>query len=115
MNQNTRPTMQMVLDKIAGVTYTRLPSGTAIVCEITLHNLHRCHGIAVVVDMENDDPEMGKKVAYDKAIMPIFDIVAYEMHNLMRDTEGNIPAIANRNRELCEAHSVTYRDCPIIV
>lgn len=112
MNPNTRPTMQMVLDKINTVTYTRLPSGTAIVCEIQLVNLHLCHGIAVVCDMDNDDAIQGKKVAYDKAIAQVFDIVAYDLHNHMTYNKAEVP---NQNYELQQMHQAANNNQPVLL
>jgi hypothetical protein len=107
--------MDMVLDKIAGVTYTRLPSGTAIVCEIQMRNMHLCHGIAVVVDMDNDDAERGKKVAYDKAVTQVFDYVAYDLHNKMDDDTGLGPDISNRHLVLCNEHKVVTNGHPVLL
>lgn len=116
MNVYTKPTMQMVTDKIKSVTYTRLPAGTAIVCEIQLHNLHTCHGIAVVVDMDNDNVEMGKKTAYDKAVTGVFEVVAYELHcQMVPMRSGFGPQLGNRNQELQEAHQAAHNNQPISV
>lgn len=115
MNVYTKPTMQMVTDKIKSVTYTRLPAGTAIVCEIQLHNLHTCHGIAVVVDMDNDDVEMGKTEAYRKALTGVFEIVAYELHNKMTADHTGTLTLGNCNQELQAAHQAAHNNQPISV
>lgn len=115
MNPHTRPTMQMVLDKIQTITYTRLPSGTAIVCEIQLTNLHLCHGIAVVCDMVNDDAVLGKKAAYDKAIAQVFNLVAYDLHNKMDDTTGLGPEIGNNNYVAQVAHQAINNNQPVLL
>lgn len=85
MNVNTKPIRADVEELILSKTFTRLPSGTAIVCEITLRNLHVVHGISCVVDMDNYDEAVGKQVAESKAIEKVFDIVAYGMHSLIND------------------------------
>lgn len=99
MNPNTRPTLAMAEAAILSTTYTRLPSGVAIVCEITMWNLHRCHGIANVVDMENYDEARGQKAAYDLALPKVFEVLSFDLHNKMIDQQ-----IPNRHQELCVAY-----------
>ncbi len=89
MNLNTKPTMAQVEALIEGKTFTRLPSGTAIVCELTLKNLHPVHGIAVVVDLENHNEELGCKAAYSKALDKAFEVMALLLHQRM--ASGAIP------------------------
>ena len=54
MNHNTRLSVEDVKAMIQSTTYTRLPSGKAIVCEIVLETGWTCHGIASVIDLENN-------------------------------------------------------------
>lgn len=91
MNPATRPTREMVMDSIRSATYTRLPSGVAVVCELTLKNLHVVHGIAKVCDLENHDDQRGKEVAFNKALDEAFEFVAYDLHSKMLagDVESN--------------------------
>src|ERR1700747_2111131 len=99
MNSNTRPTKHMVNDMIKSVTYTRLPSGSAIVCEITLKNLHTVHGIAQVVDLDNYDEDTGCCAAYDKAYAAVFELAAFGMHAIMHAGD-----LESRHAELTEAY-----------
>lgn len=99
MNYNTKPISQDVLDKLLSVTYTLLPSGVAIVCEITFKNLHTVHGIAKVVDMENFDLHVGRKAAYNKALDAAFEFIAYDMHTAIASNE-----IPSKHAELTAKH-----------
>lgn len=83
MNPYTKLTKQAVESCIRNVTYTRLPSGCSIVCEITLPNLHRVHGIASVIDLENYDEKLGKEAAYAKALDELFKVLSYVKHESM--------------------------------
>lgn len=107
MNPATKPTREQVQSLIAGITYTRLPSGTSIVCEITLRNLHTVHGIASVVDMENYDESLGCGVAHTRAMEKVFEIASYDLHCRMDDTDmDNIRPLDNKHRTLTEAYKV---------
>lgn len=83
MNLNTKVTQAMIDGWIKNVTYTRLSSGTAIVCEITLYNNHHVHGIANVVDLENYDEELGIAASYRKAVDALCDKIAFSLHENM--------------------------------
>lgn len=67
MNPRTKLTPADVTANIKSATYTRLPSGKAIVCEMTLTNGFVVHGISALVDLDNYDEEMGKQAAFNKA------------------------------------------------
>lgn len=101
MNVNTKPTFADVKAMIRSTTFTQLPSGSAIVCEITLHNMHTVHGIANVVDMENYDEDLGRKAAEAKAIDRLFELLAYDLHTKMATQE-----IPNKHQLLTSAHAM---------
>lgn len=95
MNPLTRIAKNIPDGWIKGITYTRLPSGTAIVCEITLYSLHVVHGIACMGDMDNYDEVRGTQAAYDKAVVKVLELVAFCLHEKM-----HTQAIPNRHAEL---------------
>lgn len=64
---------------IRGETFTRLPSGKCLVCEITLQNGFTVRGEASVVRPENFDQEIGEKIARDDARKKIWPLLAYEL------------------------------------
>lgn len=109
-NPNTRPTMAQVEAMILTKTYTRLPSGTAIVCELTLQNLHPVHGIAMVVDMENHNDELGCKAAYSKALDKAFEVMAYLLHQRMA-----CGAIPNNHEALVQSYKIASGGQPVAI
>lgn len=64
---------------IKGETFTRLPSGKCLVCELTLQNGFTVRGEASVVRPENFDQEIGEKIARDDARKKIWPLLAYEL------------------------------------
>lgn len=110
MNSATKPTITEVKSMIEEVTYTRLPSGTAIVCEMTLTGLHPVHGIAAVVDMENYDNDQGCKAAYSRALDKAFEVLAYTLHQRMH--RGNIPS---KHAELVATYKFDSNGQPVAV
>lgn len=52
---------------IVGETFTLMPSGKCLVCELTLRNGFTVRGEASVVSRENFDREIGEKVSRQKA------------------------------------------------
>lgn len=66
-------------------SYTILPSGRSVACELTLHNGHVEAGIAHVIDSHNFDFEAGKKAAKAKAIDGVFRILAHDKREFIRD------------------------------
>lgn len=110
MNPLTRPSIEDAQALIQSVTYTRLPHGTAIVCEIVVRPNHPVHGIACVADMENDNSQLGKKTAYAKALDKVFEYVSYELHKKMETQEA-----PNRNAELLAAYNQSTQGHPVLV
>lgn len=77
MNSQTKLTPAQIEANIKTVTYTRLPSGKAIVCEITMVNGFVCHGISALVDLDNYDQDLGKQAAFNKAKSAVWDHLAF--------------------------------------
>ena len=71
--------------EVARESYTILPSGTAIVCELIMLNGHKEHGIANVVDGRNFDFEEGKKAARGRALDGVFKILAHRKHETVKE------------------------------
>lgn len=73
----TKVSMQDVEREIVRETYTILPSGKAIACELTLiGGRHTEVGVSQVVDPRNFDWEEGKKAARSRAINGVFTYLA---------------------------------------
>ena len=63
--------------KIIGATYTNLPSGKCVVCEITLKNGYTVRGESACVSPENFDQEIGNKIAFKNAREKIWQLEGY--------------------------------------
>jgi hypothetical protein len=63
--------------KIKGATYTKLPSGKCMVCELTLANGFTVRGEASVVSPENFDQEIGEKISFKNAREKIWQLEGY--------------------------------------
>jgi hypothetical protein len=62
---------------IAEETYTVLPSGRTMICELTLKNGFTVRGEASVVSKENFDEELGRKISREDARNKIWQLEAY--------------------------------------
>lgn len=74
-----RVTEEKIKEQIVDKTFTILPSGKVIVCELTLKNGFSVRGEASVVDKENFVQEIGEKISYDDAFNKIWPLLGYEM------------------------------------
>lgn len=62
---------------IVGATYTTLPSGKCMICEITLKNGYTVRGEAAVVSKANFNEEIGKKISFENAREKIWQLEGY--------------------------------------
>jgi len=72
-----RLTPEDVDAKIKGITYTKLPSGKAMICEITLLNGFTVRGEAACVSPANFDEEIGQTVSFKNARDKIWQLEGY--------------------------------------
>ena len=63
--------------KIKNRTFTTLPSGKVMICEITLENGFTVRGEAAVVDKENFDQDTGENISYERAVDKIWFVEGY--------------------------------------
>lgn len=70
-------TMERILSKVVGETYTTLPSGKVLVCELMLENGFSVRGEAAVVSKENFNEEIGRKISKENAINSIWQLEGY--------------------------------------
>lgn len=68
---------------IKGATYTVLPSGKVMVCEITLNNGFTVRGEAAVVNKENFNQEIGEKISFGNARRKIWELEGYLLQDMM--------------------------------
>lgn len=66
------------IDKvITGETFTILPSGKVMVCELTLRNGFTVRGEAATVSKENFNPEIGEKISRENARNKVWELEGY--------------------------------------
>ena len=70
-------TLEKITAKIVSETYTRLPSEKVLVCELVLENGFSVRGEAAVVDPQNFNLEIGKKISKTNAINEIWQLEGY--------------------------------------
>lgn len=73
----TKLSIEDIESKIKSHTFTILPSGKSIVCEIILENGFSVRGESAVVDPKNFVQEIGEKIAYDNAVGKIWQVEGY--------------------------------------
>ncbi len=62
---------------IIGETYTNLPDGRTVVCQLTLQNGFTVDGKSSCVSKENFDQEIGNKIARTNAREKIWELEGY--------------------------------------
>lgn len=63
--------------KIKGTTYTNLPSGKCVICEITLKNGYTVRGESACVSPKNFNQEIGNDIAFKNARDKIWQLEGY--------------------------------------
>ena len=72
-----RVTPDLIDSIIIGETYTKLPSGRTLICELTLKNGYTVRGESSCVSVENFNLELGKKISRDDAKNKIWQLEGY--------------------------------------
>ncbi len=72
-----RLTPEEISSKIIGVSYTTLPSGKTMICELTLMNGYTVRGEASTVSKANFDDEIGREISFEKARDKIWQLEGY--------------------------------------
>ena len=62
---------------IVGKTFTNLPSGKCVVCEITLKNGFTVRGESACVSVANFDQEIGNEIAFKNAREKVWQLEGY--------------------------------------
>lgn len=70
-------TMQGILDKIKGVTYTLLPNGRTTICQLTMENGFTIEGSSACVDPKEYNQFLGEKYAYEDALSNVWKFEGY--------------------------------------
>lgn len=78
-----RLTPKDIDDTITSATYTTLPSGKVMVCELILKNGYSVRGEAATVSKENFDEEIGKEISFKNAREKIWQLEGYLLQELI--------------------------------
>ena len=72
-----RITTDRIDSVIVSETFTKLPSGRTLICELTLVNGYTVRGESSCVSIENFDLELGKKISREDARQKIWQLEGY--------------------------------------
>lgn len=82
---NYKVTKEMVEAQVVDKTFTLLPSGKKMICELTLKNGFTVTGEAGVVDKENFVQEIGERLSYQRALENVWPLLGYEMQSRLHE------------------------------
>ena len=89
---------------IKGETYTNLPDGRTVICQLTLKNGFTIDGKSACVSKENFNQEIGNKIAYDNAREKIWMLEGYllkeKLHQSTQPPKNHIERVIEEKREL---------------
>lgn len=83
-------TMQGILDKIKGATYTLLPNGRTTVCQLTMENGFTVEGQSACVDATNYNQHLGEKYAYQDAVAKCWAFEGYLLAQRMHEQSSQV-------------------------
>lgn len=86
-----RLTPESITAKIVSETFTILPSGKSMVCELTLLNGFTVLGEASVVSKDNFNVDIGMEVSLNKARSKVWELEGYLLQQQLHETEIEIP------------------------
>lgn len=72
-----RLTPDLIDKAIVNSTYTNLPDGRTVVCQLTLRNGFTVDGTSACVSKENFNQEIGNKISFDNAREKIWLLEGY--------------------------------------
>lgn len=70
---------------IVSETFTTLPSGKVMVCELTLRNGFTVRGEAATVSKENFDQEIGQRISRDNARSKVWEMEGYLLQQRLHE------------------------------
>lgn len=82
-----RLTPQHIDSVIVGETYTNLPDGRTVICQLTLKNGFTVDGKSACVSKENFNQEIGNKIARDNAREKIWELEGYLLKEKLYQAE----------------------------
>jgi hypothetical protein len=82
---------------IVGETYTNLPDGRTVVCQLTLRNGFTVDGTSACVSKENFNQEIGNKIARENAREKIWLLEGYLLKEKLHCSFFEIPKLVPKN------------------
>jgi hypothetical protein len=73
--------LEAVEARVASETYTKLPSGKALVCELILQNGYSVTGVGSCVSRANYNDEIARTVSRKKALDAVWQLEGYLLQN----------------------------------
>lgn len=70
---------------IVSDTYTILPSGKAMICELVLQNGFSVRGESACVSRENFNEEIGRKISYENARDKVWQLEGYLLQQRLHE------------------------------
>lgn len=80
-----RITEEHIERKIVRTLYHLFPDTEVTICCLILENGYSVTGMSACVSPENFDTDLGKKIAYDKALQEIWGLEAYLLKERLSD------------------------------
>lgn len=88
-----RLTPEHIDSVIAGETYTNLPDGRTVICQLTLKNGFTIDGKSACVSKENFNQEIGNKIARQNAREKIWELEGYLLKEKLHCSYFDIPKL----------------------
>ena len=77
MNHPNKVSLNDILAKVKGATYTVLPDGRTTICQLSLENGYSVEGKSACVDTANFNKALGEQYSYNNAIDKIWELAAH--------------------------------------
>ncbi len=113
-----RLTPNMIDSVIKDKTFTNLPSGKCVICEITLQNGYTVYGESACVSPSNFDQEIGNEVAFKNAREKVWQLEGYllqeklaRLHNSWLTIKEAI-AFQETNSAMGNTMKMKFKDAP---
>ena len=75
--QRTKVTMNGIIEKIVGATYTVLPNGRTTICQLTMVNGFTIEGQSACVSASEFNAALGEQYAYKDAVENVWAFEGY--------------------------------------
>lgn len=87
---------------IFDTTYTNLPDGRTVVCQLTLRNGFTVDGKSACVSADNFNQDIGNEVAYKNAREKIWELEGYLLKERLHNIDKEVPEnIVIKNGDVC--------------